>query len=65
MTKLKQKNNIDISPELLMEFRHATLMASTGASVRLSGSKVTDKEVEHILNIISKPSVQTSEYRNK
>jgi hypothetical protein len=31
-----------------------TLIASTGASMRLSGSKVTDEEVEEILDEIEK-----------
>lgn len=54
MTKPKtNKKNIGISPERLAELRRATLIASTGASVRLSGSKVTDKEVEQIVNTVS------------
>ncbi len=57
MTKLKNtKNYIGISPERLAELRHTTLVASTGSSLRLSGSKVTNKQVERILNEISKPS---------
>lgn len=59
MTKPKQaKKNIGISSEHLMELRRATLIASTGSSLRLSGSKVTNEQVEQILNAISKPSVQ-------
>jgi hypothetical protein len=52
------KKNLDISPERLAELRRATLIASTGSSLRLSGSKVTNKEVEQILNAISKPLVR-------
>jgi len=59
MTKPKHpKKNIGISPERLAELRRATLIASTGSSLRLSGSKVTNEQVEQILNAISKSSVQ-------
>ncbi len=51
MTKQKtNKKNVGISPQRLAELRRAALIASTGASVRLSGSKVTNKEVEQIVN---------------
>ena len=59
MTKLKRtENNLGISPERLAKLRRATLIASTGSSLRLSGSKVTNKQVEQIINTISKSSVQ-------
>ncbi len=46
MTKLKHtKKNLSISPERLAELRRATLIASTGASTRLAGSKLSDKQV--------------------
>ena len=49
MAKQKQiKKNIGISPERLAELRRATLIASTGASTRLAGSKLSDKEVERV-----------------
>lgn len=51
-TKLKHKKNIDISPERLAELRRATLVASTGASTRLAASKLSDKEVEKVANIV-------------
>lgn len=54
-TKSKHKKNIGISPERLAELRRATLIASTGSSLRLSDSKVTNEQVEQILNHISKP----------
>ena len=55
--KLKRvKKHPTISPERLAKFRHATLIASTGSSLRLSGSKVTNEQVEQILNAISKSS---------
>ena len=54
MTKSKHiKKSTGISSERLAELRRATLIASTGASARLSGSKVTDKEVEQIVNTVS------------
>lgn len=57
MMKQKQiKKNIGISPERLAELRRATLIDSTGSSLRLSGSKVTNQQVEQILNEISKLS---------
>ena len=56
--KKQTKKHSHISPERLAELQRATLIASTGASVRLAGSKITDKEVEQILNTISKPSGQ-------
>ncbi len=53
MTKLKRsKKNVAISPERLAELRRATLIASTGASTRLEGSKLSDKEVERMANIV-------------
>ena len=57
MTKSQHtKKNLGISLERLEEFKRATLIASTGSSLRLSGSKVTNEQVEQILNAISKPS---------
>lgn len=38
-----------VSPKRLVELRHATLIASTGASTRLAGSKLSDKEVEKVI----------------
>jgi len=59
MTKPEHaKKKLSISPERLAELRRATLIESTGSSLRLSGSKATNKEVGQILNAISKPSVQ-------
>ena len=56
MTKSKRtKKNFGISPERLAELRRATLIASAGASTRLAGSKLSDKEVEQVLNAVSKP----------
>lgn len=40
------KKNLGMSLERLAELRRATFTASTGASTRLVGSKVTNKEVE-------------------
>ena len=54
MTKSKIfKKNIGISPERLAELRRATLISSAGASTRLEGSMLSDKDVEQILNIVS------------
>ena len=50
------KKNFGISPERLAELRRANLIASTGSSLRISGSRVTNEQVEHILDKISKPS---------
>lgn len=59
MTKTKHmKRQVSISLERLAELRRATLITSTGSSLRLSGSKVTTQQVEQILNEISKPSEQ-------
>jgi len=53
MTKPKHtKKNLGISPERLMELRRATLIVSTGASTRLAGSKLSDKEVEKVVNTV-------------
>lgn len=46
------KKNVGISPERLTELRRATLLASAGASTRLEGSKLSDKEVERVANIV-------------
>lgn len=51
MTKSKlTKKNRGVSPERLAELRRATLIASAGASTRLEGSKLSDKEVEQVAN---------------
>lgn len=53
MTKLKHtKKYPAISPERLAKLQRATLIVSTGASTRLAGSKLSDKEVERIVNTI-------------
>ena len=46
------KKNIDILPKRLAELRRATIIASAGASTRLEGSKLSDKEVEKVANIV-------------
>lgn len=47
MAKTKRiKKDSPISPERLAGLRRATLIVSTGASTRLSGSKLSNKEVE-------------------
>ncbi len=55
---IKRKKKMGVSPERLAELRRATLIASTGASLRLSSSKVTNEQVEEILNTLSKSSVR-------
>ncbi len=46
------KKNLGISPERLVELRRTTLIASTGAFTRLEGSKLSDREVERVANIV-------------
>ncbi len=46
------KKYAGISTERLAELRRATLIASAGASTRLEGSKLSDKEVEKVANIV-------------
>ena len=54
MAKSKNiRKNTGISPERLTELRRATLVASAGSSTRLEGSKLSDKDVERVLNIVS------------
>lgn len=53
MTKPKlRKKNTSISLERLAGLRRATLIASAGSSTRLEGSKLSDKEVERVANIV-------------
>ena len=53
MTNSKSiKKNMGISPERLAELRRATLIASTGSSTRLAGSKLSDKKVEQVINTV-------------
>ena len=53
MTKPKHaKKKLGISPERLAELQRATLIASTGASLRLAGSKVANEEVERVVNTV-------------
>ncbi len=55
ITKTKQaKKQIGISPERLAELRCATLIASTGSSLRLSDSKVTNEQVKQILKSLNR-----------
>jgi len=57
--KLKHiKKHPGISEQRLAELRRTTLIASTASSMRLAGSKVTNEEVEQIINAISKSSGQ-------
>ena len=52
----RRKKIMGISLERLAELRRITLIASTGSSLQLSGSKVTNEQVEQIMNAISRPS---------
>lgn len=53
MPKTNQiKKNLGISPERIAKLRRATLIASAGASTRLEGSKLSDREVERVANIV-------------
>ncbi|MBI2035729.1 MAG: hypothetical protein HYT12_03550 [Candidatus Liptonbacteria bacterium] len=53
MNKIKHnKKHSGISTERLAELRRATLIASAGASTRLEGSKLSDKEVGRVANIV-------------
>lgn len=53
MAKSKRiTNHISVSPERLAKLRHATLIASAGSSTRLEGSKLSNKEVEKVANIV-------------
>ena len=52
MTSKNIKKNLGISPERLAELRRTTLIASTGASTRLAGSKLSNKEVERVINTV-------------
>ncbi len=64
MNKHESKRQFNISPERLAELRRKVLIKSTGSSLRLSGSKVTDKQVEQIM-ILSKFSEQKKEHQTK
>jgi len=52
MKKSKHIKNIGILPERLAGLRRATLIASAGASTRLEGSRLSDKKVQQIANIV-------------
>lgn len=53
MKKIKLTNKkLGISTERLAELRRATLIASAGASTRLEGSKLSDKEVAQVANTV-------------
>jgi len=47
------KKNLGISLERLAELHRRTLIESTGSSLRLSGSKVINEQVERILNAMT------------
>ncbi len=46
------KPEVGISSERLAKLQHATLISSAGASTRLEGSKLSDKEVEQVANTV-------------
>jgi len=46
MSKFK---NIVITPKMLEELKRTALIESVGSSMRLSGSKITNEEVEQLL----------------
>jgi len=53
MAKSKRtKKNLGISSERLAGLQRVTLIASTGASTRLAGSKLSDKEVKRVVNTV-------------
>jgi len=63
MTKSEQiKKNRGIFPERLAELQRATLIASTSASTRLAGSKLSNKQVEQVVNTVFG---QKQEHRTK
>lgn len=43
---------INVSPQILNRMKKSTIITSTGASTRIEGSMMTDKEVEKLLNNI-------------
>ena len=43
-----------ISAERMAEIRRRTIIASAGASTRLAGSKMTDKQVEELMHQMGK-----------
>lgn len=46
------KKSVNIWPERLAELRRVTIIESASASTRLEGSKLSDKEVGQIANIV-------------
>ena len=46
------KKQTGVSLEQLAELRRTTLIASAGASTRMEGSKLSDKEVEQVANTV-------------
>jgi Fic family protein len=46
------KAGLSLSPQILGRLKRFTLITSTGASTRIEGSKMTDKEVEELLKNI-------------
>jgi len=56
MTKHKHKKQSSTSLEYLTELRCRVLIESTGSSLRLSGSKVTNEQVGQILNATTNKS---------
>ena len=53
MTNNYTTKNFGISPGRLAELGRATIIASAGSSTRLEGSKLSDKDVERVFNIVS------------
>lgn len=53
MTKSKHtKKHLDVPPKRLVELQRVILIASAGASTRLAGTELSDKEVEKVANIV-------------
>lgn len=51
MAKKQQQKNIRIRPSILEEAKRRTLIESTASSLRLSGIRISNKNVEQIINL--------------
>jgi Fic family protein len=44
---------LQINPQTLGRLKHSVLVTSTGASTRIEGAKLTDKEVERLMRVVT------------
>ncbi|HLW72607.1 MAG TPA: hypothetical protein VKR54_01020 [Candidatus Babeliales bacterium] len=64
-SKINREYLANVTPELLKKLRHITLIESIGSSMRLAGSKFSDREVKNLLAKVKPDSYNKRVKQNK